>query len=186
MMQQQQQYHQQLFQQQLRPQKNENENCIQSSSSISVATTAPSSSCSSSLSPNHTTTTIATTMKLSPKQQHQFHSLGLLMAAEKHERSHHPLSINKHETACNVENGSKINNNSANRFNKAESYHHHQQQQQPSVNSGGGGSGRTVREELEASRSKIPKLGKSTIHSHPIVKSKLLGIKTSNLTNQNC
>lgn len=87
------------------------------------------------------------------------------MAAEKHERSHHPLSINKHETACNVENGSKINNNSANRFNKAESYHHHHHH---SSSSGGGGSGRTVREELEASRNKIPKLGKSTIHSYPI------------------
>lgn len=114
--------------------KNENENCLQSSSSISLAS-------SSSLSPN------------APAKLLHHHT-----AAEKHEKTHHPLSINKHETAaapCSVaENGSKLNN-SANRCNKAENYPY-----------SGGGSGKTVREELEASRSKIPKLGEfENIHS---------------------
>jgi hypothetical protein len=111
----------QHYQMQLR--KNENENCIQSSSISHASSIQPSSS---SLSPNAS-----------------YHNV-----AEKHE-TNHPLSI-KHETTvapCSVENGSRIN--SANRCNKAESYHQY----------GGGGSGKTVREELEASRSKIPKLG---------------------------
>ena len=68
--------------------------------------------------------------------------------SEKHEKTHQPLPM-KHETSVapfSVENGSRNINNSDNRFNKAENYHQF--------------SGKTVREELEASRSKIPKLGK--------------------------
>lgn len=118
----------QHYQMQLR--KNENENCIQPSSISHASSIQP----SSSLSPNAS-----------------YHNV-----ADKHETTH-PLSINKHETAmtvaqqCSVENGSRINS-SANRCNKAESYHQY-------GGSGNGGSGKTVREELEASRSKISKLG---------------------------
>lgn len=113
--------------------KNENENCIQSPSISHASSTQPSSS---SLSPNAS-----------------YHN-----AADKHETTHHPLSINKHVTVapCSVENGSRINS-SANRCNKAESYHQY--------GAGGGGSGKTVREELEASRSKIPKLGELKIEN---------------------
>lgn len=129
----QQHHHHQHYQlQQLR--KNENENCIQSSSISHASSLQPSSS-----------------LSLSPNAMH-FHN-----TAEKHETTHHPLSINKHETvatvaaACGVENGNKLNS-SANRCNKAESFHQY-----------GGGSGKTVREELEASRNKIPKLGELNI-----------------------
>lgn len=159
-MMQQQQY--QLHQQQMlqhehhRAIKNETENCIQPSSSISL-TNALSSSSSSSLSPNTLSTS---TTKMSPKHQQQYHSQSLVTAAstaEKHERAHHTMSIKQETGASSVENGNKINN-SANRFNKAETYHHqHHNNNQSSSNSGG--SGRTVREELEASRCKIPKLG---------------------------
>lgn len=153
MQQQQYQLHQQqmLQQEHHRTIKNENENCIQSSSSISLTNALS----SSSLSPNTLSTS---STKLSPKHHQQYHSQSLVTAAataEKHERAHHALSIKLETGASSVENGSKINN-SANRFNKAETYHHHHQNNQ---SSSGGGSGRTVREELEASRCKIPKLG---------------------------
>lgn len=153
MQQQQYQLHQQqmLQQEHHRPIKHENENCIQSSSSISLTNALSSSS--SSLSPNTLSTS---STKLSPKQYHSQNLVTAATTAEKHERTHHALSIKLESGAgaSSVENGSKINH-SANRFNKAETYQHHHHHN----SSSSGGSGRTVREELEASRCKIPKIG---------------------------
>lgn len=83
---------------------------------------------------------VSTAVKLSPK--HNNHH-----AMEKNEKISHPLYVNKHETC---ENGSKISVNRSTQ-NKAE-YHHNNTT-----------SARTVREELEASRCKIPKLGEFII-----------------------
>jgi hypothetical protein len=74
-----------------------------------------------------------TSAKFSPKRNY---------AVEKNEMMPHPLSVNKGETC---ENGSKISINRSTQ-NKADTHH-------------GSGGGKTVREELEESRNKIPKLG---------------------------
>ncbi|KAG5674991.1 hypothetical protein PVAND_004932 [Polypedilum vanderplanki] len=83
---------------------------------------------SSSLSPN-------TSAKFSPKRNY---------AAEKNEMMLHPLSINKTTTET-CENGSKISINRS-ILNKAETHHHQNS------------CAKTVREELEESRNKIPML----------------------------
>lgn len=130
------QQQQQQLQNQERHQKTTTE--VVNEPATTISTSTPSSS---SLSPN-------TSAKFSPKRNY---------AVERNEMSpSHPLSINKTAAAATeaCENGSKISINRSTQ-NKADTHHHPHHHHNNS-------SAKTVREELEQSRNKIPKLGEFT------------------------
>ena len=125
-------HHQQQQQQKQQQQNNERQQKkeILNENFQSISTNASSSAAVAAASSSPNTS-----VKLSPKHSYATDRNNM--------KVHHPLSVNKTE-AC--ENGSKISVNHSIQ-NKADSHHN------------SNSCGRTVREELEASRSKIPKLG---------------------------
>jgi hypothetical protein len=150
-MMQQQQHHQQLQQYQMelmQQQRREDEKKKSAGHNRSISTTPLSPNLSST-----TTTTSTAASKLLLQKYHHHHQQSPPTIAEKHERNSPPFLIGKPETASLIRHENKNNNQTgANCFKQVKSEY-------PTT-------GRTVREELEASRIRNPKTGEKDFHKN--------------------